>query len=223
MHFMPGSSVGRDAESEMKRAFLLVVVLAAAVALVRWASQATNRDAAAASNVTSSRASSIPTSTTATYSFEENASPARLMIPSIKVDAVIEPVGIARDGLMAVTRSFFTVGWYKNGPVPGALGTAVIEGHLDQVTSPYAVFFYLDQLKPGDEVDVLDVQQRTVRFVVTTTTIKAYNAPTNDIFLNGALNSSSTSHLNLITCTGTWIEAQHQYDKRLVVFTTRVE
>lgn len=114
------------------------------------------------------------------------------------------------------------MGWYEPGPLPGAPGSAVIEGHLDQVVSPYAVFFNLDQLKPGDEVDVADAQGRTVRFAVTGRTVEPYNAPTNDIFDGAATSSGSESLLNLVTCAGTWIEAQHQYNERLVVFTKRI-
>jgi sortase A len=154
----------------------------------------------------------------ASYSFNETAIPRQLIIPRINVNAKIQGVGIGKTGNMAVVDSYWDVGWYRKGPVPGALGNAVIEGHLDQVVSPYAVFSKLDQLKPGDEVDVIDTRGRIVRFEVIGSKSYPNNADTSEVF-----GSSNESHLNLITCTGDWIKSQHQYTDRLVVFTKRID
>lgn len=156
----------------------------------------------------------------ALYAFNEKERPVRLLIPSIGVDAAVDPVGIGPSGSMAVARSYWEVGWYELGPVPGAPGNAVIEGHLDEVVSPYAVFFNLDKLRPGDEVDITDMKKRTVRFSVTGSKTEPYNAPTDDIF--GITSPGGESMLMLVTCAGTWMPEKDQYDERLVVSAKRI-
>jgi sortase (surface protein transpeptidase) len=44
-------------------------------------------------------------------------------------------------------------GWYRRGAAPGEQGPAVIAGHVDSRSGP-AVFFRLDELAPGDRVEV---------------------------------------------------------------------
>src|SRR5438105_12286801 len=54
----------------------------------------------------------------------------RLLIAAIAVDARIEPVGVDPAGNMATPSSPQTVAWYRFGPRPGAVGDAVLAGHL---------------------------------------------------------------------------------------------
>src|SRR5215467_9873272 len=64
------------------------------------------------------------------------ASPSRLLIPAINLNAAVEEVGILSDGNFAgdmATPSrnpWEHVGWYDAGPRPGERGSAVIDGHL---------------------------------------------------------------------------------------------
>ena len=55
--------------------------------------------------------------------------PIRLKIPSIKVDAAIEYVGIAPDGNMDVPKGPDNVAWFEPGTRPGDVGSAVLAGH----------------------------------------------------------------------------------------------
>ncbi len=161
-----------------------------------------------------------PAASEVSYSFVEKTIPSELIIPAIGVNAAIQPVGVLPDGSLQATLSYYKVGWYKYGPVPGAPGSAVIEGHLDTIDSPYAVFFDLDKLKPGDQVDVRDANGQIAHFKVIDTKLFPYDAPTNDIF---ATNTQGESMLNLITCEGKWIPEKKIYDERLVVFTARTD
>ena len=79
---------------------------------------------------------------------------ARLLIPTIGVDAPIEPVGVLSNGALNVPQKnpWTGVGWYKNGPVPGQSGSAIIDGHLDRPRGVPAVFWNLNQLHTGDIV-----------------------------------------------------------------------
>lgn len=150
-------------------------------------------------------------------SFVLPALPMRLIIPAIGVDAAIQSVGLFwnGDGSMGIPTNFTDVAWYNGGPIPGAPGSAVIDGHLDGRNVREAVFYNLGNLKPGDLVEVLDASGTPWRFQVVRLTSYDYNTPTNDIFGGDA----STTRLNLITCAGSWIKSQKIYSKRIVVFT----
>lgn len=145
---------------------------------------------------------------------------AHLIIPKIGVDAPIEPVHVLTDGSLGVPtkNQWEDVGWYQRGPIPGQRGSAVIDGHLDRPGAVPAVFWRLHELSVGDMVTVTDTNGHILHFQVTK--IETYppkNAPTAQIFGN-----SSGHFLNLITCAGEWIPAQHQTSLRLVVYTKLV-
>lgn len=143
--------------------------------------------------------------------------PVRLIIPAIKVSALIQKVGLSLkgDGTMGIPTNFVDVAWYKKGPLPGMPGSAVIAGHLDGKKVPKAVFYNLRLLKPGDLVQVVDKEGKILKFRVTKTKIYNNDGPTGSIF-SGDL---SKKRLNLITCAGDWIKSKKIYSQRIVVFT----
>lgn len=153
-------------------------------------------------------------------SFEAPSKPARLIIPSIGVDATIQNVGLAWQGTgeMGIPTNFTDVGWYKDGPIPGEPGSAVIDGHLDGKDVKEAVFYNLGSLTQGDIVNVLDVGGKTREFKVVAVKTYDLDAPTDDIFSK----DKSAVRLNLITCAGNWLKGKGSYSKRVVVFTELV-
>jgi hypothetical protein len=154
------------------------------------------------------------------------ATPSRLFIPAIDINAPVEEVGIVSHGkwagdlatpMVTPKQSQWTnVGWYAAGPRPGERGSAVIDGHLDDQNGLPAVFWNLHKLHAGDEVQVVMSNGKKLTFRVTR--IASYPpqaAPLQDIFGN-----SGGIYLNLITCAGDWIPSQGQTTLRLVVYTT---
>ena len=141
--------------------------------------------------------------------------PVRLVIPTINVNATIQRVGLSwrNNGDMGVPTNFTDVGWYNNGPFPGALGNAVIDGHLDGKYVPEAVFFRLGDLQLGDIVEVIDSSGVLRKFKVTSSELYEFNASTEDIFAG----NTATAQLRLITCAGDWDDSSHSYNKRIVV------
>jgi hypothetical protein len=73
-------------------------------------------------------------------------------IPAVGVDAPVVPVGLLADRTMEVP-AVDQAGWYEPGPRPGEAGPAVIVGHVDSRRGP-AVFFWLQELRPGDRIVV---------------------------------------------------------------------
>jgi LPXTG-site transpeptidase (sortase) family protein len=141
--------------------------------------------------------------------------PARLIIPALDIDAVVQHVGRNAKGSMAVPTNYTDVGWYRQGPRPGQSGSAVIDGHVNNGLGLSGVFERLHELKAGDDVYVRREDGTRIHFVVTGSRSYPYTeAPTEVIF-----NPAGSERLNLITCDGDWLPEAKTYDERLVVFT----
>jgi LPXTG-site transpeptidase (sortase) family protein len=150
------------------------------------------------------------TATSATFGL-----PVRLLIPKLGVDTNITYMGLTKSGDMDVPPDLVNVGWYKYGTKPGEVGSAVIAGHLEG-TKDLGVFIGLDKLQPGDLVKIRNDRDEIIEFIVRDKHTYKQDERPSEIF-----NSSDGSHLNLITCTGVWSNAQQRYSHRLVVFTDK--
>lgn len=137
-----------------------------------------------------------------------------LVIDKTGVNAKVVSVGVTKEGNMDVPGNIYDVGWYSKGAKPGAKGTAVLAGHLDNAGGEPGVFAKLKDLVAGDVVKIVSPDGNEIRFKVTKTKLYGAADKPTEVFT-----SSSGSHLNLITCTGSWDKNKSQYDKRLVVFT----
>lgn len=168
----------------------------------------------------------IVTNTTSVYEQEkvnvpidlvDSPLPVRLEIPKIGIDTVVEHVGLTKDGALDVPKGPSNVAWFELSPVPGGVGSSVIDGHSGYKNNRPAVFDNLYKLRIGDEIYVQDSKGGMVVFVVRE--LKSYdrNKDTSDVFNS----SDGTSHLNLITCAGDWNPITKTHSQRLVVFTDR--
>ncbi len=145
----------------------------------------------------------------------EEDQPARLIIPSIGVDADVQYVGVTAAGNMAVPTNFTDVGWYRYGTVPGQRGSAVVAGHVDNAIGFAGVFKRLEELAEGEEVFIVTKTGKRLRFEVEGAETYGYrDVPTERVF-----NASDSRRLNLVTCGGTWIQSERSYDERHVVYT----
>jgi sortase A len=144
--------------------------------------------------------------------------PERIRIPKIGIDAKIEHVGLGKTGNMAVPLQYADAGWYRQGTVPGEVGSAVIDGHVDNGLGIPAVFFRLSELKAGDDIYVTDGQGDELHFVVEEEATYAVA----DVPLETLFNRADKARLNLITCEGTWLPEKKMYDERHVVYAVLV-
>jgi len=138
--------------------------------------------------------------------------PARLKIPSLGVNAKVESVGIKDDGAMATPSNFDNVAWYSLGAKPGAQGSAVIAGHVNNALLKSGVFERLSQIKNGDYITVEDSAGKALVYKVSSVEEYQPDAPTDALFA-----TTGPSLLVLITCDGEWVPSARSYDKRLVV------
>ena len=161
-------------------------------------------------------ASQTPASPSSLPSSPSSLVPVRLTIPAINVDANVQSVGLGKTGNMAVPTNFTDVGWYRYGPLPGDMGSAVIDGHVDNGLSLDAVFKHLGDLVPGDDIYVATKDGEQKHFIVNDVeTYPASDVPTQLLF-----DRDDAARLNLITCAGTWQESKKAYDERVVVYAT---
>jgi LPXTG-site transpeptidase (sortase) family protein len=145
------------------------------------------------------------------------ATPVRILIPAISVDANLQHLHRDVKGVLQPPDVWADAGWYAEGVVPGDTGPAVIAGHLD-TTKRAAVFVALRQLRPGDLVKVRMSDQRTVTFRVTASrVVQKALFPTTEVY-----GPTPDAELRLITCSQPFDEVHGVYADNLVVFATRV-
>ncbi len=140
--------------------------------------------------------------------------PLRLKIPRISVDAGLERVGLMPDKSLGVPKDPANAGWFENGPLPGQIGSSVIDGHFGWWNRMPAAFDSLIELQIGDRIYVEYGDGRTVGFVVRDVRTFGKDESTSSVFTS----SDGKAHLNLITCVGPWNAMQQSYPSRLVVF-----
>ena len=140
--------------------------------------------------------------------------PAHLLIPSIKVDAYVEHLGLTPAGAVDVPPGAKNVAWFNQSPLPGQIGSSVIVGHTGRwKNGTDSVFNRLHTVKPGDSIYVKDDNGTTRLFTVKELRVYGKDETVPEIF-----NKTDAARLNIITCHGDWLASEQTYSKRLVVF-----
>jgi hypothetical protein len=142
--------------------------------------------------------------------------PVSVDIPAIGVHSKLMHLGVNSDGTIQVPPLRTRAGeaaWYKYSATPGAIGTSVIEGHVDNYQGP-AVFFRLGALTPGDRVNVTLADGVTAVFRVTGVRQYAKSRfPAKTIY-----GAAGFAALHLITCGGAFDHSTGHYLSSTVVF-----
>ena len=145
------------------------------------------------------------------------ARPVSLVIPAIGVSTTLVHLGLTAGGALQVPSSASVAGWYTGSARPGAIGSAVIAGHIDSVSGP-GVFFRLRMLRRGERVYVRRANGTVAVFEVTAvhSYLKA-RFPTEAVY-----GPQPDAQLRLITCGGTFDYATGHYVSNVIVFATLV-
>ena len=106
-------------------------------------------------------------------------------------------------------------GWFRLGPTPGQIGSAVILGHVDTYQGP-GVFFNLRELQANDQVEVTLTDGAVITFVVTS--VAQY--PKAQFPAAAVYQSHGTSALQLVTCGGVFDPETGHYLSNVVVYTS---
>jgi sortase (surface protein transpeptidase) len=145
------------------------------------------------------------------------AAPVSLTIPLIGVRTQLITLGLTSTGELQVPSSTAVAGWYTGSPRPGAVGSAIIVGHIDSYSRP-GVFYRLIKLTRGDKIYVKRADGTLVEFRVTS--VQTYlkdRFPTEDVY-----GPVPDAELRLITCGGAFDTATGHYLSNIVVYATEV-
>ncbi|GGR12900.1 class F sortase [Actinoplanes ianthinogenes] len=139
--------------------------------------------------------------------------PVRLEVPALHVSAPVTRLGLQADGSMEVPSDTRTVGWFTGAPAPGALGPAVLAGHVD-FRGEVGAFGRLDTLRGGDTVRVAREDGTVAEFVVSRVGRYPKKAfPTEAVY--GPIDHAG---LRLITCGGDFDRRTGHYVDNVVAF-----
>jgi sortase (surface protein transpeptidase) len=139
--------------------------------------------------------------------------PVRLKIPAIALDAPLVGLGLTPEKAIDTPTRWGDAGWYRPGVPPGAVGPAVLVGHYDSKSGP-AVFFRLNALLPGDQIQVVGGSGTTVTFVVDRLQEVAKSTfPMQEVY-----GPVTRPEIRLITCDGAFDEHTRHYVDNLVVY-----
>lgn len=169
-------------------------------------------------NVLESLPSPAPASPTPAGPPPSEAPIARLLIPSIGVDAAVVVKGIDPNGVMQSPNNAWDVAWYDFSARPGFGGNAVFSGHVDYHDVGPAVFWELRNLQMGDLIQVRLADGTQYSYGVTAlNSFEASTAPVADI-----VGPTPKEVVTLITCGGTFDRSIRQYSHRVVVRAERL-
>ncbi len=138
--------------------------------------------------------------------------PVRIAIPSIGVDSKVQEIGTAMvNGELIWQTIPFIVGHYRTSAMAGQNGNAIFAGHVTSQTLGN-VFLNLYKIGLGDKVEIYTGD---TLFTYKVTRVRLV-LPTDTSVMRSTPNATAT----LITCAGDWIQAEHQYSRRLIVTAT---
>jgi LPXTG-site transpeptidase (sortase) family protein len=167
---------------------------------------------------------SVPTTNeVAEYNVSPN-KPRYLSVGSLGIkNARVREVGIESDGRLGTPVNIFDVAWYSGSALPGSgTGALLIDGHNGGPTLD-GVFKKLNKLAEGSIITI--ERGDGAKFNYEVVELKIMTVAETDAYMATMLTSAEPSKegLNLITCTGNWIQAEQTYDMRVTIRAVRVE
>jgi sortase (surface protein transpeptidase) len=141
--------------------------------------------------------------------------PVEIEIPVLGVKAPVMRLGQNSNGTVQVPPlgDHNLAGWYDGSVTPGADGSSIILGHVDNYTGP-SVFFSIKNLRAGDKVDVVRADGSVAAFAVDgVQKVAKAQFPTKDVYGNVPYPS-----LRLVTCGGPFDAASGEYVDNIVVY-----
>jgi sortase (surface protein transpeptidase) len=146
------------------------------------------------------------------------ARPVSLTIPAIGVRTGLVHLGLTSSGELQVPSTTTVAGWYTGSARPGAIGAAVIVGHIDSLKLP-GIFFRLRLLHAGNRVYVRRADGTLAVFEVTS--VRSY--PKSRFPTLAVYGPVPAAELRLITCGGTFDYATGHYLSNTIVYATLVQ
>jgi len=139
--------------------------------------------------------------------------PVALVIPAIGVYTRLVNLGLTPGGTIQVPPDPAVVGWYTRSPRPGAIGSAILLGHVDSLSGP-AVFYRLGSLRPRARIYVRRADGTIAVFRVDSVRWYLKSAfPTAAVY-----GPTPDPELRLISCGGVFDQRLKSYLSNIVVY-----
>lgn len=139
--------------------------------------------------------------------------PVRIDVASIGASAAVDPLGLNRDGSLAVPKDFRRAGYYTGRALPGETGPAIIVAHVGSRRGP-AVFARLSQIRPGAEVVVTRADKSRLVFIVD----RLERHPKKAFPTEAVYGPTPDATLRLITCGGTFDQSTGHHRDNYIAF-----
>ncbi len=144
--------------------------------------------------------------------------PVFLVVPAIGVRTRLIRLGTTISGTLQVPTTTSVAGWYTASARPGAIGPAVIAGHVDSKSGP-GIFFRLRLLRPGEKIFVMRADGTVAQFVITAVRFYAKTSfPTKAVY--GPVPYAA---IRLITCGGVFDQASGSYLSNVVAYGHQID
>lgn len=145
--------------------------------------------------------------------------PLHVAIPKVGLDADLLQVGLTAAGNIDVPPldQAQKAAWYDQGPAPGQIGAAVIDGHVDsnEIPAPHQGAFYkLGLVGVGDEVDVTRADHMVAVYQVDQVeSVSKQEFPTARVY-----SPVPFAALRLITCGGDFDSTARSYVDNVIIY-----
>lgn len=145
--------------------------------------------------------------------------PRALYIDKLSIAARLMPMGENSDGSVQSPVNIFDAGWYTDSVKPGDIGAMFVDAHASGTTRQ-GLFAYLDTLSKGDTLQVEKGNGKRLTYRVVYTETVALE----DVDMKKALlpYGNTLRGLNLMTCSGAWVQDKQTYDHRVIVYTEQI-
>ncbi|MEX0800154.1 MAG: class F sortase [Dehalococcoidia bacterium] len=145
------------------------------------------------------------------------ATPLRLVVESLGIDAPVVEMGMSSEGIPYVPYNGQDVAWYNFSAKPGSGSNAVFAGHINWEQAP-GVFANIDDLATGDTIRLVSEEGGELTYQVIDNFYVDPDEPESLQVMAG----TDTDIVTLITCGGTWVSDSSQqfggeYTNRTVV------
>ena len=170
---------------------------------------------ASAQNVPAAVGTTAPSDVSGVAAALPPSQPVEIEIPALRVKAPVMLLGRNSDSTVQVPPlgDHNLAGWYVGSVTPGADGSSVILGHVDNYAGA-SVFFSIKELQAGDKVDVVRANGSVAEFAVDgVQKVTKAQFPTSGVYGNTPYPS-----LRLVTCGGPFDAASGQYMDNIVVY-----
>ncbi len=136
----------------------------------------------------------------------------RLRVPRLGIARPMIRLHVQPDRSLSVPRSFADIGWWSEGPRPGASGATIVGGHISSKAGPGA-FYTLRRMQVRDLIAVDRADGTTAIFQVRSVrSFARSNYPSALVY-----RTNGRSSIHLITCDGTFDPSIGHHVNNLVV------